>query len=81
MPLALARPGEKCVIREVRAGKMARAKLTALGIQVGDQVEIISGDGHGRLVLAHHFTRLAMGRGLAVKIMVSPDQGNEQLNQ
>ena len=81
MPLALARPGGKYIIREMRAGKMARAKLTALGLRAGDQVEIISGDGQGRLVVAHHFTRLAIGRGLAGKIMVSPYQGNEQLNQ
>ena len=76
MPLAMARPGERLVIKEMMAGKTARSKLTSLGLRSGDLIEIISNDGQGRLVVGHNSTRLAMGRGIAGKIMVSLYQGD-----
>ena len=71
MPLAMATPGEKVVVSDVRAGRMARSKLTSLGLRAGDRIEVISNDGQGRLVIGRDSTRLAIGRGLAGKIMVS----------
>lgn len=71
MPLAMAGAGERLVIKEMRAGRMARSKLTSLGLCPGDIIEIISNDGQGRLVVGHNSSRLAMGRGIAGKIMVT----------
>lgn len=71
MPLSLARRGERLVIAEMRAGKTAHSKLTSLGFCTGDNVEIINNDNHGRLVLAHNNTRIAISRGIADKIMVN----------
>ncbi len=72
MPLSMARPGEAVVIREITGGATARGRLSALGMRQGDVVEIISNNGCGRLILAHDCTRLALGRGIAHKILVSP---------
>ncbi|MBW1942327.1 MAG: ferrous iron transport protein A, partial [Deltaproteobacteria bacterium] len=36
----------------------------------GDTLEIINNNGMGRLIVGHGATRLAMGRGIAQKIMV-----------
>jgi Fur family ferric uptake transcriptional regulator len=71
MPLALAKPGETVAIKEITGGRIARSRLGSMGLRPGDTVEIISNDGQGRLILAHDYTRLAMGRGVAQKIMVS----------
>ena len=70
MPLSLAGQGERLIIMEIRAGKTARSKLTSLGFCPGDPIEIINNDNHGRLVIAHNNTRVAIGRGIAEKIMV-----------
>ncbi len=78
MPLAMAKTGERVVIREVAGGVTARGRLAALGLRRGDLVEIISNDGKGRLILAHDCTRLALGRGIAQKILVTPTDKGEK---
>ena len=71
IPLAMAKPGEKVIVREVMGGRHARARLASLGLRPGDILEIIKNDGQGRLIIGHGSTRLAMGWGIAQKIMVS----------
>ena len=71
MPLSLAKPGETVVIKEIAGGRLSRSRLASMGLRSGDPIEIISNNGQGRLILAHDCTRLAMGRGIAQKIMVS----------
>ena len=45
--------------------------MADMGLRLDDHVEIISNSGEGRLILGHDCTRLAIGRGIAQKIMVS----------
>ena len=71
MPLALAKPGERVVIREMTAGRVGRSRLKSMGLRTGDHIEIINNTGQGRIVLGRDHTRLAVGRGFAYKIMVS----------
>jgi len=47
-----------------------------MGLRRGDSLEVINNNGLGRLILGHGTTRLALGRGMAQKIMVSPPNGN-----
>lgn len=69
-PLSQARQGERLVIMEMRAGRAAHLKLTSLGLCPGDTIEIINSN-YGKLVVAHNNTRIALGRGIADKIMVA----------
>jgi Fe2+ transport system protein FeoA len=46
-----------------------------MGLPMGGEIEIISTDG-GPMVVAAKGCRLALGRGLAQKIMVSPCRDN-----
>ncbi|NQU15545.1 MAG: transcriptional repressor [Desulfobacteraceae bacterium] len=71
MPLEMAKPGERVVIREMTGGKSALARLSSMGLRSGDQIEIINNTGKGRIILGRDHTRLAIGRGVAQKIMVS----------
>jgi Fur family ferric uptake transcriptional regulator len=71
MPLGLAKPGESVIIREMAGGRSALSRLSSMGLRPGDQIEIINNTGHGRIILGHDYTRLAIGRGVAQKIMVS----------
>ena len=77
MPLAMAKPREKIHIVEMMGERGARARLASMGLRPGDLLEVINNNGRGRLIVGLGNTRLAMGRGIARKIMVTlakPDQ-------
>ncbi len=69
--LALAKPGERVLIKEMTGGKGALSRLSSMGLRLGDQIEIINNTGKGRIILGHDNMRLAIGRGIAQKIVVS----------
>ncbi len=71
MSLTMAKPGEKVIITEMMGSRVARARLASMGLRPGDRLEIINNNGQGRLIVGHGSTRLAMGRGIAQKILVS----------
>jgi Fur family ferric uptake transcriptional regulator len=79
MPLAMAKPGERVVVKEMAGGVSARTRLTDMGLRTGDHIEIINNSGMGRLILGHDCMRLAIGRGIAQKIMVSLDDDDNDL--
>ena len=71
MPLTMAKDGERVVIREIVGGWKRQARLTDMGLRPGDLIEIINNAGRGRIILGRGNTRLAIGRGIAEKIMAS----------
>lgn len=71
MSLAIAKPGEQLEIKEITMGVGGKSRLASMGLRIGDKLEVISNDGHGRLILGHDCSRLAIGRGMAEKILVS----------
>ena len=71
MPLAMARPREQVVIREITTGASRQSELLNMGLRTGDTIEIINNTGRGRIILGHGQTRIGIGRGIAQKIMVS----------
>jgi len=73
VPLAHAHEGERGIIEEFMGGSGAQLRLATLGLRKGDEVEVITNNGQGQLVIAVNATRLAMGRGLAKKILVKPN--------
>ena len=70
LPLSMAKVGEQVVIKEMMGPGNARGRLSSMGLRPGDTLEIINNNGMGRLIVGHGNTRLAMGRGIAQKIMV-----------
>jgi len=74
MPLTVAKPGERLVIRETRGGASSKMRLLTMGLRKGDRVEVITNNGYGQLAIAADLKRYVLGRGLAEKIMVEPDQ-------
>jgi Fur family ferric uptake transcriptional regulator len=73
MPLSFAQEGELGIIQEFMGGARAQLRLATMGLRKGDEVEVITNSGAGQLVVAVNGTRLALGRGIAKKIMVKPD--------
>jgi len=72
IPLVMAGPMEKVVVTEIQGGRGLTARLTDMGLTPGVEVEIVSNSGGGPVIVSIGDTRLALGRGMANKIMVSP---------
>ena len=70
LPLSEAPVGERLVIARLDGGPMARARLMAMGIRIGDEVDVITNSGQGQLVAGIDYKRIVIGRGLAQKVMV-----------
>ena len=71
MPLTMAKSGENVVIKDITGGKTVKNRLATMGLRTGDTLEIINNNRQGRLIVGHGSIRLALGRGVAQKIMVS----------
>jgi ferrous iron transport protein A len=76
-PLTFAARGEMVVLTEIRAGDRLRKRLGEMGLSIGMQVRIVQGDLNGPVILAvKNDSRLALGRGMAQKIMVRHLEGD-----
>jgi Fe2+ transport system protein FeoA len=73
LPLNMATPGETVELVEIRGGHRLRKRLADLGLNIGMAIRIVQGDATGPMLLAFKGdARLAIGRGITHKIMVTP---------
>ena len=79
MPLAFAQEGELGIVEEFLGGSGAKLRLATIGLRKGDEVQVITNSGKGQVVVAVNATRLALGRGIAKKIMVKPNGHRRKL--
>jgi Fur family ferric uptake transcriptional regulator len=70
LPLSEAPKGERLVIARLDGGPTARAHMMAMGLRIGDQVEVITNSGQGQLVIGVDYKRIVLGRGMAQKLLV-----------
>jgi ferrous iron transport protein A len=68
-PLAMAQEGERVRIQGLRGGKGLEMRLTSLGLNVGSEL-LVSQRRGPNLVVIRGETRLALGAGMAQKILV-----------
>jgi Fe2+ transport system protein FeoA len=62
--------GKRVRIRAVEAGRGLAARLSAMGLIRGTELEVIRNDQHGPVVVAVNGGRVVLGRGMANKIDV-----------
>ena len=70
MPLAMARPGEMVVVTGIRAGRGLQRRLADMGFTPGVQIRVINSGMPGPVLIDLRGARLALGRGIALKILV-----------
>ena len=58
------------VVRQMLGGQQLSARLAALGLTLDALVTILHNYGHGPVIIAVRGTRVALGRGEALKIQV-----------
>lgn len=69
-PLSMASDGEQVRITQLLGGKGLAMRLTELGLNQGTEISVVQRQGGG-LVVARGGTRIALGGGMAMKILVN----------
>jgi len=74
-PLSMAEEGALVRIYTVRAGRALAQRLTALGLNTGGEIRVVQRQGAG-LLIARGEGRIAVGAGMAAKILVIPAEAS-----
>jgi ferrous iron transport protein A len=75
LPLKNVRSGQPVVLVQISGGHRVAHRLAELGLTPGVQLEVLQNKG-GPILLAVRGTRLAIGRGMANKVMVRSPEGH-----
>ena len=63
-------PGEIGVVHGLFGGRDVVSRLAALGLTPGGEVTVVQNFGHGPVIVLARNTRIALGRGEAMKVQV-----------
>lgn len=77
IPLTALGPGQLGVVRQLSGGRGFVARLASLGFTPGAAVQMLQNFGRGPLIALVRDTRVALGRGEAMKIWVSRQGGSD----
>jgi ferrous iron transport protein A len=69
MPLAMVRPGDQVTLVTINAGRGLARRLADMGLYPGVSLRVIQGH-PGPLLLQLGAAKLALGHGIALKILV-----------
>ncbi len=70
VPLGLLRLGDRAEVVKIISGKHPCGRIEEMGFRVGKTVEMLNNGGQGPFLIKVDESRLALGRGLAMKIIV-----------
>jgi len=69
MPLTAVNPGQEVTLIDIQGGRGLRSKLYSMGLIPGIKLTLMGNSG-GPIMIAINDTRLALGFGMATKIIV-----------
>lgn len=72
MPLSLARAGEDWQVAEITGNDGMCRRLAEMGLATGALVQVEAGERCGPMILVVKGSRLAIGRGMAHRVLVVP---------
>jgi len=75
LPLALLSEGEEGDVLEVRGGKGLVQRLTDMGLTPSTRVLVIRSCPPGPMLVSFRDSRIALGRGITMKIFVNRSEG------
>jgi Fe2+ transport system protein FeoA len=70
MPLVMISEGEEARLVAIHGGLHLRRRLADLGLNIGMTVRVVRNNPHGPIILAVKDSRLALGWGMAHRVMV-----------
>ena len=62
--------GTHGIVRQLQGGKELGNRLTAMGLSIGSEFEVMQNRGNGPVLVKVRGTRIAFGHGEALKILV-----------
>ncbi len=71
LPLAFVGEGEECEVVGLQGGRGMVQRLCDMGFTPGTVIRVLASNPPGPMLLDVRNTRIALGRGVAMKIMVS----------
>lgn len=81
LPLAMLPPGVAARVKEVYGGERALFRLTELGLVKGAVVSLLQNIPGGPLIVSLKGSRIAIGRGLAMKVTMEELEAGESAYQ
>ena len=70
LPLAMINPSEEVTVAEIRGGRGLVQRLADMGLTPGTKLKVINSQMPGPILIDLRGSRLALGHGVALKIMV-----------
>jgi ferrous iron transport protein A len=70
------RTGATAVVHSLEGGHTFRSRLAALGFTPGVEIKMVQNTGHGPVIVTLRDTRIALGRGEASRVLITPPGGN-----
>lgn len=74
-PLSCAGESQQVKLVSADCGRGLASRLVAMGIRRGATMTVVRSGNHGPLVIALGNLRVALGRGVAHKLLVAPSDG------
>ena len=69
--------GARARILGLQGGRGWLARMAALGLTLGAEVTVLRNPGYGPIIVLVRDTRVALGRGQAIRILVTLDEGGD----
>lgn len=74
--------GAQARVHQVQGGQAFRGRVATLGFTLGTPLRLLQNAGRGPVIVLIRGTRVALGRGEALKVLVAPEEsGNENPRQ
>ncbi len=70
LPLAMINPSEEVTVAEIRGGRGLVRRLADMGLTPGTTLKVINSQMPGPILIDLRGSRLALGHGVALKVMV-----------
>ena len=70
IPLLQVKAGARAIAQDIQGGSDFSGRLAGMGLTKGTTLEILQNTGRGPVLVRTHDTRIALGRGEALKILV-----------
>ncbi|MCK4697363.1 MAG: ferrous iron transport protein A [Dehalococcoidia bacterium] len=70
LPLAMINPSEEVTVAEIRGGRGLVRRLADMGLTPGTTLKVINSQMPGPILIDLRGSRLVLGHGVALKIMV-----------
>lgn len=71
IPLAMVSEGTECQVEEIRGGRGIMRRLQELGFTTNEKIKVLHTNPPGPILVEVKDSRVAIGRGIGMKIIIS----------